>query len=164
MMKKISFLITLFIVLGFNSHKYYVSTSLFDFKEDSDSLQITLKIFKDDFIKLISNKYEINLENKVHKGSRKAKSKISEYLLSNLIIHFDDIKQELIYLGYEENNEMFTFYLELENISSFNFIKLQNTILFELFDKQQNVIHLKKNNKKRSFITRKDSFISSFEF
>lgn len=163
-MKKTSCLITLFIILGFSFHKYYVSTSLFDFKEDSDSLQITLKIFKDDFIKLISNKYKIDLENKIQSGSIATKSKISEYLLSNLIIYFDDEKQELLYLGYEENNEMFTFYLELENLSSFNSIKLQNTILFDLFDEQQNIIHLKKDNKKRSFITRKDSFISSFEF
>lgn len=163
-MKKISFLVTLFIILGLNSHKYYVSTSLFDFNKDSASLQITLKIFKDDFIKLISHKYGLDLENKLKSDSRKIKSKISEYLLSNLIIHFDDKKQGLIYLGFEENDEMFTFYLELENLSSFSSLKLQNTILFDLFDEQQNVIHLKKDNKRRSFITRKDSFISSFEF
>ena len=52
-MKKISFLVTLFIILGLNSHKYYVSTSLFDFNKDSASLQITLKVFKDDFIKCL---------------------------------------------------------------------------------------------------------------
>ena len=163
-MKKISFLVTLFIILGLNSHKYYVSTSLFDFNKDSASLQITLKVFKDDFIKLISHKYGLDLENKLKSDSRKIKSKISEYLLSNLIIHFDDKKQGLIYLGYEENDEMFTFYLELENLSSFSSVRLQNTILFDLFDEQQNVIHLKKDNKRRSFITRKDSYISSFEF
>lgn len=163
-MKKTSFLITLFFILGLNSHKYYVSTSLFDFNKDSASLQITLKIFKDDFIKLISYKYGLDLENKLQRDSRKIKSKISEYLLSNLIIHFDDKKQGLIYLGYEENDEMFTFYLELENLSSFTSVKLQNTILFDLFDEQQNVIHLKKDNKRRSFISRKDSYISSFEF
>ena len=163
-MKKISFLVTLFIILGLNSHKYYVSTSLFDFNKDSASLQITLKVFKDDFIKLISHKYGLDYEDKLNRDSRKIKSKISEYLLSNLIIHFDDKKQGLIYLGYEENDEMFTFYLELENLSSFSSLKLQNTILFDLFDEQQNIIHLKKDNKSRSFITRKDSFISSFEF
>ena len=163
-MKKTSCLITLFIILGFSFHKYYVSTSLFEFKEHSGSLQITLKICKDDFIKLINKKYDIDLENKELKGSVETKSKISEYLLSNLIIHFDDKKQELLYLGFEENNEMFTFYLELENVLSFISIKLENTILFDLFDQQLNIIHLKKDNKKRSFISRKDSFITSFDF
>ena len=43
---------------------------------------------------------------------------------------------------------MFTFYLEIENLPSFKSIKLQNTILFDLFDKQQNIIHLKKEIKK----------------
>ena len=56
------------------------------------------------------------------------------------------------------------FYLELENILPFKSIKLQNTILFDLHDKQQNIIHLKNGNKKRSFILRKDSPVTTFEF
>ena len=54
-MKKISLLILLFVVYGF-SHKYYVSTSLYDFKDDSGSLQITIKVFQDDFTEIIYHK------------------------------------------------------------------------------------------------------------
>lgn len=163
-MKKFSFLIILFIILGFSSHKYYVSTSLFVFKQDSSSVQITMKIFKDDFINLINKNYGIDLENFQNLNSNEIKSLIKKYLLSNLLINFDDRKHEFFYLGSEENNEMIIFYLELENILPFKSIKLQNTILFDLHDEQQNIIHLKNGNKKRSFILRKDSPVTTFEF
>ena len=59
---------------------------------------------------------------------------------------------------------MLIFYLELESIPSFKSIELKNTILFDLFEKQQNIIHLKKGLNKRSFILRKDAPNVSFEF
>jgi len=59
-MKKISLLITLFIIYGF-SHKYYVSTSLYDFKQDSGSLQITIRVFQDDFTEIIKKQYQVDI-------------------------------------------------------------------------------------------------------
>ena len=47
--------------MAFIPHKYYVSTSLYEFKEDKGSLQITIKIFKDDFINAIKTNNGIDL-------------------------------------------------------------------------------------------------------
>ena len=162
-MKKISLLILLFIIYGFG-HKYYVSTSLYDFKEDLGSLQITIRVFKDDFTEIIKKKHQIDLSLNKDLNSNEIKSKISDYLLSNLGIYLDNNKHEIFYLGSEEKNEMLIFYLELESIPSFKSIELKNTILFDLFEKQQNIIHLKKGLNKRSFILRKDAPNVSFEF
>ena len=46
-MNKLKLILIVF-CLGFSVHKYYVSTSLFNFT-DSNSLQITVRLFKDDF-------------------------------------------------------------------------------------------------------------------
>lgn len=51
--EKISLIIVLFFLVAFIPHKYYVSTSLYEFKEDRGSLQITIKVFQDDFINAI---------------------------------------------------------------------------------------------------------------
>tara|TARA_B100000768_G_C11274967_1_gene375460 strand:- start:2124 stop:2615 length:492 start_codon:yes stop_codon:yes gene_type:complete len=163
-MKKISLLIIWFFLVGSNTHKYYVSTSLYEFKEDTSSLQITIKIFKDDFINLINEKYEIDLGTNQNLNSKEIKELINKYLTSNVFIYFDDNKYEPFYLGLEENKEMFIFYMEIENLPYFKKIQLKNTILFDLFEKQQNIIHLKKGIKKRSFIFRKKSSNASFEF
>ena len=163
-MKKISLLIICFFLIGSNTHKYYVSTSLYEFKEDTSSLQITIKIFKDDFTNLVNEKVGIDLGLNQNLNSKEIKELINRYLISNIFIYFDDNKYEPFYLGLEENKEMFIFYMEIENLPSFKKIQLENTILFDLFEKQQNIIHVKKGIKKRSFILRKDSPNAAFEF
>ena len=162
-MKKISLIIILFVIYGF-SHKYYVSTSLYDFKEDSGSLQITIRVFQDDFTEIIKNIYQIDISMDNDLNSNEIKSKINDYLLSNLSIYLDNNKYDLFYLGSELKNEMIIAYLELEDIPAFKSIELKNTILFDLFEKQQNIIHLKKGLNKRSYILRKDVPNVSFEF
>ena len=59
---------------------------------------------------------------------------------------------------------MFTFFLEIENLPSYKLIKLKNTVLFDMFNKQQNIVHFKKGTKKRSFVLRKDKGFATFEF
>ena len=162
-MKKISLLITLFIIYGF-SHKYYVSTSLYDFKQDSGSLQITIRVFQDDFTEIIKKKYQVDISLNNDINSSDIQPKISDYLLSNLSIYLDNNEYDLFYLGSELKNEMIIAYLELEDFPEFKSIELKNTILFDLFETQQNIIHLKKGVNKRSFILRKDVPNVSFEF
>ena len=84
--------------------------------------------------------------------------------MSNLSIYLDNNKYDLFYLGSELKNEIIIIYLELEDVPEFKSIELKNTILFDLFEKQQNIIHLKKGVNKRSFILRKDVPNVSFEF
>jgi len=162
-MKKISLIITLFVIYGF-SHKYYVSTSLYDFKEDLGSLQITIRVFQDDFTEIIKKKYQVDISMNNDINSNEIKSKIKDYLLSNLSIYLDKNKYDLFYLGSEEKNEMIVAYLELEDIPTFKSIELKNTILFDLFEKQQNIIHLKKGPNRKSFILRKNVPNVSFQF
>ena len=163
-MKKISLLIVLFFLVAFIPHKYYVSTSLYEFKEDRGSLQITIKVFQDDFINAIKKNNGINLQMRDDLNSKEIKFKINSYLSSNLSIFLDNKKHELFYLGLKKDTEMITCFLEIENLPEFKKIKLENTILFDLFEKQKNIIHLKKGNKKRSFILRKDVPNSILEF
>ena len=59
---------------------------------------------------------------------------------------------------------MIVAYLELEDIPTFKSIELKNTILFDLFEKQQNIIHLKKGPNRKSFILRKNVPNVSFQF
>ena len=150
--------------MAFIPHKYYVSTSLYEFKEDKASLQVTIKIFKDDFINAIKTNNGIDLYMKDDLNSEEIKFKINSYLLSNLSIFLDNKKYELFYLGLKKDTEMITCFLEIENLPDFKKIKLENTILFDLFENQKNIIHLKKGNKKRSFILGKDSPNSVLEF
>ena len=159
-MNKFKLLLIVF-CLGFSSHKYYVSTSLFNFT-DTNSLQITIRLFKDDFKDALKKKYSINrvLTDQVLIDST-FHSNINNYFNSFLTVSFDGVKNKLNFLGLENKNEMFVFYLEIEKLPSFNVISLDNKLLFDLYSEQQNIIHVKKNGIKKSFISRLNNSILS---
>ena len=152
-------LIIFFFFLIFSSfleHKYYVSTSLFNFSENS-SLQITLRIFKDDLSNAISDTYldqktdDLNLIDELYF------KQVDKYINSKISILIDDKKFEMDYLGLETKNDMYVCYLEIENLPIYSNMVISNKILFEIFDDQQNIIHVKRNDKRQSFIARNNN-------
>jgi hypothetical protein len=161
-MNKFKLLLIVF-CLGFSSHKYYVSTSLFNFT-DTNSLQITIRLFKDDFKDALKKKYSINrvLTDQVLIDST-FHSNINNYFNSFLTVSFDGVKNKLNFLGLENKNEMFVFYLEIEKLPSFNVISLDNKLLFDIYSEQKNIIHVKKNGNKKSFISRMNNSILSLD-
>ena len=152
-------LIIFFFFLIFSSfleHKYYVSTSLFNFSEDS-SLQITLRIFKDDFSNAISDTYLDHKTDDLNLIDELYFKQVDKYINSKISILIDNKKFEMDYLGLETKNDMYVCYLEIENLPIYSNMVISNKILFEIFDDQQNIIHVKRNDKRQSFIARNNN-------
>ena len=152
-------LIIFFFFLIFSSfleHKYYVSTSLFNFTEDS-SLQITLRIFKDDLSNAISDTYLDQKTDDLNLNDELYFKQVDKYINSKISILIDDKKFEMDYLGLETKNDMYVCYLEIENLPVYSNMVISNKILFEIFDDQQNIIHVKRNDKRQSFIARNNN-------
>lgn len=155
-MKKISLIFVFIIFCGFINHKYYVSTSLFNFN-DSNAIEITIRIFKDDLNSLFEKQYSDKLISDLNSPINQ--SLISSYLENNIGVYFDNIKYQPSFLGSEGKNDLIICYLEIEKIPVSDYIKIENNILFNLFLDQKNIIHVKKNNEKQSFILTKKSSI-----
>jgi hypothetical protein len=156
-------LLIIFCFLIFSSltkHKYYVSTSLFNFTEDN-SLQVTLRIFKDDLSNAISKNYLSESSDDLDLIDKFYFNKLEDYFNLNLNVLIENKKIKLNLLGLETKNDMYVCFLEIENLESFTTLSLENKILFEIFKDQQNIIHVKKNSKKRSFISRINNSVLS---
>jgi hypothetical protein len=120
-------------------------------------LQITLRIFKDDLSNAISDTYldqktdDLNLIDELYF------KQVDKYINSKISILIDDKKFEMDYLGLETKNDMYVCYLEIENLPIYSNMVISNKILFEIFDDQQNIIHVKRNHKRQSFIARNNN-------
>ena len=78
-MKKISLLFVFLVICGFVNHKYYVSTSLFNFNYSND-IEITIRIFKDDLNSLFEMKYSDQYKSNSDLNSPLIQTLISTYL------------------------------------------------------------------------------------
>ena len=139
-------------------HKYYVSTTLMDFDNKTKSFEITLKVFYDDLemdLKLDSKEIDYiedyDYLNEIYKL----------YLHQNFQISSNNKVVLVNYLGFEKKQDQINFYMEINSDLLGQSIEIQNSILYNSFPNQKNIILIRKGKFRKSFIQDKYNSISS---
>jgi len=66
-------------------------------------------------------------------------------------------KREYNYIGLQYDVDRVKLYLEITNVSALEQIEIENKILFDTFEDQQNIIHIKTPEKRRSLVLDKEN-------
>jgi hypothetical protein len=145
-------------------HKFYMSVTEIEHNTQSQSLEITISIFTDDF----ESTLEDNSNEKIRLGTTREHSDtdkyIQAYLENNLEITVNNQKRSLNYIGKEaEINKTFC-YIEIPNVDKIEKISVKNTLLFDLYDGQKNIVKVKYQNKKKSLLLDNNKSKGSLEF
>jgi len=133
-------------------HKYYVSHTQIHFAKEKKSVQITSGLFIDDFEKLLKERFDETIVLNSTHDQTLIDSYIEKYLLSRLEITINTETQKLIFLGKEYEDDIVYCYLEIENVETINTIEISNTLLFDLFQDQKNIVRTNINEKHKTFI------------
>lgn len=140
-------------------HKYYVSTTLIDFDEDSNYFEITLKTFYDDL------ELDLNISDIDYKKDYEKMNKLYErYLIENFQIFSNNQIVNLDYLGFEKKNDQINIYLQFKLKNGRKNFSIRNKILYNSFPKQKNIILFRNNKFRKSFIQNFKNQISRVEF
>ena len=75
---------------------------------------------------------------------------IKKYLATHLQYNVNGKTMEATYIGFENDIEVTNVYLEITNVSSLQKLSLSNSILFEMFDDQMNILHVEKAGVRKS--------------
>lgn len=155
-MKKllILFLCSLPLLAAGTLHKYYVSVTDVNYSEESQSLQILSRYFTDDLDLLLKERYGIKAALMTEEELSSANYYIEKYLQDKFRIYVNGEMKSFKFLGKEYDNDLTKCYLEIGNIkaSEMKSIRVESEVMFDLFDEQQNIIHLKVPGKKKSFL------------
>ena len=150
-------LIILILFLALSSftalHKYYVSVTDVEYVKSAKSLQITSRLFIDDFEKVLQERYDSSIK----LDSKTANIHVEKYFKKKFFIEVNNIQKTYKYIGKEVEGDMIHCYFEIENINDIQSIKVTNKLLMGVFDGQQNITHVTVNNKKKSFLLIKDN-------
>ena len=133
-------------------HKYYVSVTQIDFLPEKQAVQITSRIFIDDFEKLLRTRYDEKITLATKNESLTTDSYIEKYLNEKLKLKINNKDVTLTFLGKEYDTDVIKCYLEIENIKTIKTIEISNKVLFDIFSDQQNIIKTKINSQQKSFI------------
>jgi len=143
------------IVTAATAHKFYVSTTKIEYVEQQSSVQIISKIFIDDLEEVLRKRYDetIVLDSK----DESEQDFVKRYLLQKLQITINGIPATLEYIGKEYEIDVIKVYFEINDIVELSTIEIENMVLFDLFDEQQNIIHLKTGESRRSLVLNKEN-------
>ena len=143
------------IVTASTAHKFYVSTTKIEYVEQQQSVQIISKIFIDDLEEVLRKRYDesIVLDSK----DESEQDFVKRYLLEKLQITINGIPATLEYIGKEYEIDVIKVYFEINDIVELSTIEIENMVLFDLFDEQQNIIHLKTGESRRSLVLNKEN-------
>ena len=149
---------------GTPAHKFYVSVTKIEYVKEKNSLQIIAKIFTDDIEDALQEFSAAPISLDTKKETEATDENIKKYLLQKIRIKVNGKPVILEYIGKEYEVDMLVAYIEVKNLKDLKTIQIENKVLMEIFPEQQNIIHLKTSNNRRSLILDKDEPSGSLKF
>lgn len=162
---KIILLIVLLPLLAFSGfHKYYISVTEVDYVQQKQSVQITTRIFIDDFEKVLRERYNESIVLAGKEETKDVNKYIETYLRSKFKVRINDNDVNFSFIGKEYDIDIIQCYIEIQNVKQINSIEISNEVLFDLFEDQQNMIKTKINSKQKSFLLNQNNKTAVLNF
>lgn len=136
-------------------HPFHVSSTEVNQNAKDKTLEITCRIFTDDFEAVLEKNYKTKVDLTHPDVNPNFKSSmdniVNNYILKHLQLKADSKVVNLTYIGFEIDADAVNVYMEVENISSVKKVEVTNSVLYDLFTDQIGIIHVIVGGNRKSF-------------
>lgn len=144
-------MLQLILLIWLNSfHPFYVSVTQIEQNQQTKTVQVSVRIFFDDFEKALNKRYKSNINILKPADRKKVDLLIADYINTHLKIKANNKPLTLKYIGYEIEEEAAWCYFETEKQPRVRIFSIMNNVLFEQHPTQINMIHAIVNGKRKS--------------
>lgn len=165
----LNFLIFLVHSLSFTNsnvplHPFYLSVSEIKYNSESKHLELSVKIFIDDFENTLHKVtgQSINLTFPKDPGVRD--QLVDEYIQKNLILTINGKPITIQFLGLEKEEEAVWCYFESDACELPSTVQIKNTLLYQALEGQINIMHVTVGNQRKSLKVDQPEFEAAFQF
>ena len=131
-------------------HDYYVSTTEVDYIKKKNILQITIRMFINDFEDVITKNNNLKLD--PDSNSIEINKQLNQYIIEKFKILVNQEPMILDFIGKEYKTDVLQVYYEVKLFEKIKSVSFENYILFDFFKNQQNIIHFKIDKYRKSFL------------
>ena len=146
-----SFFVCLLFVQA-TTHPYYVSTLEIDYRPDRAALQITMRVFTDDWQLMLNTHYDKSLRLDPDTDGELMVIHSADYLLKYLELNLNGTDVTPSVLGREYQDDLLVVYLEVVGVTELQTLAISNRILFAELEGQQNIVRIKSPTKRKSYL------------
>jgi hypothetical protein len=145
-------------------HPIFVSVTEIEHNTKDKTLEISCKIFTDDFEKALRSTYKTYVDLLKPKDKNAMNKLITDYVQKHLLLKVDGRPVTLQFVGYQQDEEGIESYYQVNNISTVKKLDVTDNILFEYKKEQISIIHTTINGNKKSTKLTNPEEKYSFEF
>jgi hypothetical protein len=132
-------------------HAFHVSVCDMVYESDDKHLKISVRLFLDDLEDALEPATGLQLYDITREEHWDLTQQLLEqYFAKNLKINIKNKSLDLAYLGSEVEGDAMWCYLEVEKLKPFDEMTVQYTALKEVFDDQENLVHVRVDGEVRS--------------
>ncbi len=150
--------------VSFSAHNFHVSITNGEVNSKTETLQVYMKVFMDDLEDGIkaSTKKELKLARPdVHP---KADTLIANYILGHFSVKTNGQKLNFRYVGKEIEQDIVFIYLEVPVKPTVKELSVTNTLFFDRFDDQSNIVNIEVRGEVESAFLEKNNPTSTLHF
>ena len=136
--------------VGGRLHPFHVSVVEINHNATDKTLEISCKLFTDDFEKVLVQNYKTKIDLSNPPDRKAMDSVVKKYIISHFSISVDGKQGNLTYLGFEKDNEGVYSYVQVENVASVKKVELTNKLMYDMFDDQVNIMHVVVKGERKS--------------
>lgn len=145
-------------------HKFYISVTQIEYIKEKQTLQIISRVFIDDIESVINERYGTSFRLDPTKEQPEIRSYIAKYVKQKLSINVNQQEKPINFLGMEYENDLLLCYMEVVEVPDLIAIQIENTLLMDMFDNQQNIVHVKVNDDRKSIVLQHDEIKGMLNF
>ena len=150
---KYPFFILIFIMLtALSYHRFYTAIFQINFVPQKKMVQITTRIFVDDFNDALKNQYHKTTFLGTDKETEADVDLMKKYLAEKFRLTINGKFQSMNYLSKEIEDNVLVCYYKINDVSKINSLTVENSILTEIHPEQQNIIQFNNNGNKCSLL------------
>jgi hypothetical protein len=131
-------------------HPIFVSVTEIGHNTKEKTLEISCKIFTDDFEQALRDTYKTKVDLINPKDKNAMNRLVSDYVKKHLLLKVDGKPVSLEFLAFEQDEEGIISFYQVHNIAAINRLDVTDNILFEYKKQQISILHVTANGKKQS--------------
>lgn len=131
-------------------HPLHVSVLEINHNSAEKTLEISCRIFTDDFEKVLGQNYKTRID-LINPPDRPAMEKlVKDYVLKHIKIDLDGKTISPNFLGYEKDNDAVYSYFEVTQVPTVKKLVIENLLMHDLFEDQINLMHVTVGGNRKS--------------
>lgn len=131
-------------------HPLHLSSMELNYTTKGATVEISCRLFTDDLESALTKAFKVHADLSSTAKHAAMDELVKKYATQHLQLKTGGKVIGLNYLGFEKDNEAIVLYIESVPVKGLKDLEILNTLMYDLFDDQSNIMHITYNGNRKS--------------